>query len=141
VNARSNHPLHKRIAALREQSRWPDQEDFASQVGLSLGGYRKYETGERIPSLEVLRQIVERAGIDQGTADELLNLRNDAKAGQMGLLGSVSQTQAVDCESLAKRVRAETVYVLKQVGIDVKEPTRRVMEKRISMILKSVLGV
>lgn len=123
------------------KSRWPDQEDFSRQVGLSLGGYRKYETGERIPSLEVLHQIIERAGIDQKVAAELLNLRNDARAIQVGVVGSICQTQAVDCDALAKRIRSETVFVLKQAGVDVKEPTKGVMEKRIAMILKSVLGV
>lgn len=135
------HPIHQRLASLRMQSRWPDQEDFANQVGLSLGGYRKYETGERIPSLNVLQQIVAQANLDQKTAAELLNLRNDAKAIQVGLAGSVSQTQVVDCEALAKRIRSEVVYVLKQAGVEVKEATKGVMEKRISMILRNVLGV
>ena len=141
MHKRSNHPLHKRLVAIREQSRWPDQEDFSRQVGLSVGGYRKYETGTRIPSLEVLQRIIERVGVDQKDATDLLNLRNDAKATQIGIVGSICQTHAADCEALAKRIRTETIYVLKQAGIDVKEPTRAVMEKRVAMILKSVLGV
>jgi transcriptional regulator with XRE-family HTH domain len=137
----SNHPLHKRLAALREQSRWSDQDGFAAQVGLSPGGYRKIETGQRIPSLAVLEQIIERASIDQKVAMELIDLWNDAKAKQAGLVGPVCRTQAVDYDALAKRVRSEVVFVLKQAGVDVKEQTKGVLEKRITMILKSVLGV
>jgi transcriptional regulator with XRE-family HTH domain len=133
------HPLHTALANLRVRSRWPDQEEFAYQMGLSLGGYRKYETGERIPSQEVMQQIIGKTGISKLAAEALLSMRNEAKAAQVGV--SLCQTQAVDCEALAKRVRSEIVYVLKQAGIEVKEGTKGVVEKRIAMILRSVLGV
>jgi len=133
------HPLHTALAGLRVRSRWPDQEEFAYQVGLSEGGYRKYETGERIPSLAVLKLILEKTGVSKLAADTLIQLRNEAKAQQVGIPSC--QTPAVDCDALAKRIRTETVFVLKQAGIEVKEPVRAVMEKRIAMILKSVLGV
>lgn len=135
------HLFHLKLAALRQQSRWPDQEDFSYQVGLSLGGYRKYETGERIPSLTVLQQIFDRAKVDPTLAAEVLNLRNDAKASQVGLKAHFSQTSAVDSSALAKRICSEIAYVLKQSGVDVKPATKGVMEKRIAMILTSALGV
>lgn len=135
------HLFHLKLAALRQQSRWPDQEDFANQVGLSLGGYRKYETGERIPSLEVMQQIFERANVYPKIAEEVLSLRNDAKALQVGLKPHFGQTSAIDSDALAKRIKSEVVFVLKQAGIDMKDGTKGVVEKRIAMILKSVLGV
>jgi transcriptional regulator with XRE-family HTH domain len=101
------------------QSRWPDQEDFARQVGLSLGGYRKYETGERIPSVEVLQRIVERTGVDQKVASELLSQRNDAKALQVGriaaaegiITGSIVET-ADSIEIFARLINTETTSIL-----------------------------
>lgn len=132
------HPFHTALAGLRARSRWPDQEEFAYQMGLSLGGYRKYETGERLPSLVVLQQILERTGVSQLAADALIQLRNEAKAQQVGIPSC--QTQAVDCDALAKRIRTELVFVLKQTGVDVNEATKGVLEKRVAMILKSVLG-
>jgi len=135
------HLFHLKLATLRQQSRWPDQEDFASRVGLSLGGYRKYETGERIPSLEALQQIFEKANIEPRLADEVLNLRNDAKAAQVGLKPHFGQTSTVDSDALAKRIRGEIIFVLKQAGVAVPNASGGVIEKRVSMILKSVLGV
>jgi len=135
------HEFHLRLASFRSESRWPDQEDFADHVGLSLGGYRKYETGERIPSLEVLQQIFERTRTNPKTAAEILNLRNDAKAAQVGLKMPFGLTSAVDSNALAKRIRSEIIFVLKQAGIEVRDSTKGVMEKRITMILKSTLGV
>lgn len=135
------HLFHLKLAAMRQQSRWPDQEDFASRVGLSMGGYRKYETGERIPSLEALQQIFEMANVDPRTADEVLKLRNDAKAAQVGIKSPFGLTPAVDSEALSKRIRSEIIFVLKQAGIEVRDTTKGVMEKRIAMILKSTLGV
>jgi transcriptional regulator with XRE-family HTH domain len=134
------HRFHLELAKLRQASRWPDQEDFSCQVGLSLGGYRKYETGERIPSMAALQQIYQRAKVDPLLAEELLHLRNEAKALQAGLPTN-SQTPSVDSDALAKRIRSEVVFVLKQVGIEVKDNTKGVVEKRIAMILKSALGV
>jgi transcriptional regulator with XRE-family HTH domain len=135
------HEFHLKLASLRMQSRWPDQEEYSSQVGLSLGGYRKYETGERIPSLEVLQQIFERTNLDPRTASTILNLRNDAKAAQVGLKMPFGLTSAVDSAALSKRIGAEVMFVLKQAGAEVKGSTRGVIEKRVAMILKSALGV
>jgi hypothetical protein len=137
---RDKHPFHKELVKLRERSRWADQESFANQTLLSCKGYVKCENGERLPSREVLDRILSRVGADQATATRLIDLWNDAKAKRLGLVGAASQTPTVDCDALAKRIRSETVFVLKQAGVHVKDPTKSVMEKRIAMILKSVLG-
>lgn len=129
--------IHTALINLRARSRWPDMTDFVQQVGLSEGGYRKYENGQRIPSQEVLNQIIEKTGVSKLSAEALMSMRNEAKAQQVGI---PCQTQVVDCDALAKRIKTETVYVLVQSGVEVKENTKVVMEKRIAMILKSVLG-
>lgn len=138
MSTRSNHPLHARLAELRAASRWPDQEGFALQCGLSPGGYKKIETGERLPSRAVLLRICFNGGFSEAVERELMQLLNEAKAQQVGI--PTCRTQAVDCDALAKRIRTELVFVLKQTGIDVNEATKGVLEKRVAMILKSSLG-
>ena len=135
------HEFHLKLASWRQRSRWPEQEDFADQTGLSVGGYKKYESGERIPSLEALHQILTRTQADIKTATDLTASRNDAKAAQVGLKMPFGLTPTVDSGALSKRIRSEVIFVLKQAGIEVRDSTKGVMEKRISMILKSTLGV
>jgi transcriptional regulator with XRE-family HTH domain len=135
------HPLQGRMTDLRLNSRWPRLDEFARQIALSRSSYEKYEAGERLPSLKTLHQIAVSLGLSPKVEADLVNLRNDAKADQMGLTGSICQTKAIDCDALTKRIRSEVVFVLKQEGVEIKERACRVLENRITMILKSVLGV
>ena len=133
------HPFQAALVKAREMSRYPTQESFALQAGLSVGGYIKYEQGYRIPSVRALGLMIFNCGIDDRTAEKLRSLRDDARSIQAGL-GPQCQTQAVDCDALARRIRTETIFVLKQAGCWAgSKATEGVMEKRIAMILKSVL--
>lgn len=134
------HEFHSELAKLRSTSRWPDQEEFSFQVGMSLGGYRKLETGERIPTTETLQKILEKVGVARPAAARLMGLRDDAKASQVGIKRPLGDLQAIDSGGLAKRVASEVVFVLKQSGVVVEANVKGVMERRIVMILKSVLG-
>ena len=134
------HLFHLKLAGLRQTSRWPDQEEFAYQVGLSYGGYKKYESGERIPSAEVLEKICLTLKLNEADAEELWAQRDDAKAKQVGISRPFGQGTTVDVDELAKRVQKEVTYILKQAGLKVLPPTQKVMQKRVTIILKNALG-
>lgn len=134
------HMFHLKLASMRQTSRWPDQEEFAYQVGLSYGGYKKYETGERIPSVEVLTQICEKLRPNEDDAEELWRLRDDAKAKQVGISRPFGLGSAVNVDELAGRIQKEATYILKQAGLKVPSPTQKVLAKRILIILKNALG-
>lgn len=135
------HKFHTELAKLRASSRWPDMEEFSFQVGMSFGGYRKIETGQRIPPPETLQRILDKVGASPATVAQMTLLRDDAKASQVGIKSPLGAPRTIDVEELAKRISGEVVFVLKQSGGLVENSVRRVMEKRIVMILNSVLGV
>lgn len=133
--------FHEKLAEIRKSSRWPDQEDFSRQVGLSLGGYKKYERGERLPDGNGLLWICRQARLDERSILELTKLWKKAKARQAGIDElPTSQPSAVDSDAIARRIQNEVSYVLKQARIVVPDNTKRVMENRIAIILKSSLG-
>lgn len=132
--------FHRKLTRLRKDSRWPDQDDFSFQVGSSYGGYRKYESGTRIPSPEVLTKICRVLGLSVEKTEEMFRLRDEAKARQVGISTPFDSETTVDPGGLSKRVQKEVSYVLKQAGIKVPATTQRVIEKRILLILKNALG-
>lgn len=132
--------FHLKLASIRQSSPWPDQEEFSYQVGLSYGGYKKYETGERIPSVEVLSKICSKLRLEEADAEELWNLRDDAKAQQVGISRPFGLGSSVNVEELAKRIQKETSYILKQAGTKLTGRTEETLSKRILIILKNALG-
>lgn len=136
----AKHEFHRHLAAFRESSRWPNQDDFARRVGVSPGGYKKYELGERIPDAGILTTICARARADKAVEEELHRLRDEAKAVQAGIQRSFSSGPPVDADKLAAKLQKEALYVLKQAGVKVTDSAAKVMRKRITMILKSALG-
>jgi transcriptional regulator with XRE-family HTH domain len=127
------------LREVRISSRWPEIPDFANRVGISFGGYRKYESGERLPSWEALNRIITNGLIEEATAAELRNLWTQAKAYQAGLEGSVVEKKSVDADKLAAHIQSEVVYVLKQDGIHPLERTKKVLLNRIQLLLRSRL--
>ena len=131
------------LAAARKASRWPEVPDFVNQVGISSGGYKKYENGSRIPSTEMLEQLIDRAHISDEAATKLRETRDAEKAAQMGLSldakKMVAQVFNADPEKLTERLVSEALYVLKQDGVKTTEKNKRVLKKRFSMILKNAL--
>jgi len=124
------------LQSLREQSRWPTVVDFARQIGHSPSGYKKYETGVRLPSKDAMSAILRYAGITGEPEQKLEDLWNRAKAEQAGVL--IEKPTVVDSEELANRVHAEVLYVLKQEGIRPNDKTSKVLAARIRMITKAV---
>ena len=51
------------------------QSAFCRKLGIPLTTYQRYETGERVPSIDILAKIVRRTGI---SADTLLGLKHKA---------------------------------------------------------------
>jgi len=131
------------LKATREASRWPEITDFAIQAQVSRGGYRKYESGERLPSVEMLEQIILNTQIPGKVADRLRELRDGERIDQVDLsLGQPpppAQTVPTDAARLADRLHSEILYVLKQSGIRPDTRTKQVMKKRIAIILTATL--
>lgn len=135
------HIFHTKLAGMRQNSKWPDQEEFAHQVGLSYGGYVKYENGTRIPSVEALKQICDKAGWSAVEVEVITELRDEAKAKQVGIDRPFGLGPTVDSDAVAKKIQNEVAYILKQDGVVVPNKTQKVIEKRIVLILKNTLGV
>ena len=131
--------FHSLLQSLRRSSRWPESPDFASRVGISFGGYRKYESGERLPSQEALDRILSYALVDESVAAELRSSWVEAKARQAGISPSAQEKVSVDVAKLAEHLKNEVLYVLKQDGIHPQERTRLVLLNRILILLKSKL--
>jgi transcriptional regulator with XRE-family HTH domain len=123
------------LKRLRKQSLWPDVASFADQVGMSLGGYKKYEDGDRLPSYEKLQQIFNRARYREEERAELTRLWNQAKGDQVGV--SIVERPKVGAAKLTARIVSETVYILKQAGIKLDPKTERVIFSRVQMILSA----
>ena len=51
------------------------QSAFCRKLGIPLTTYQRYETGERVPSIDVFAKIVRRTG---SSADTLLGLKHKA---------------------------------------------------------------
>jgi transcriptional regulator with XRE-family HTH domain len=131
------------LRSTRESSRWPELPDFAEHAKVSMGGYRKYENGERIPSPQMLEQIIANNQVSLGVADRLRAMRDDLQINKMQLsMGqppSALPATPADVDKLARRIHSEVLYVLKQAGIQPNQKTQRVLKKRISLILNAVL--
>ena len=134
------HIFHTTLAGMRQNSKWPDQEEFANQVCLSYGGYVKYENGTRIPSVEALRQICDKARWNQKDVEDLLKLRDEAKAKQVGIDRPFGLGPTIDSEALAAKLQQEVTYILKKQGMGLPDRTKKVIRKRFFLILKNKLG-
>jgi transcriptional regulator with XRE-family HTH domain len=129
-----------RLRELRKCSRWPTTDNFSYQVGLSPSGYKKYESGDRLPTPESLSKLTDQIRASPELRHELFTLRNSAKAGQMGLTSSAFLAPRVDLEILAERIQSEVFYSLKQAGVGVEKHIQRVVKNRVALILKATLG-
>lgn len=79
------------------------QSAFCRKLGIPMTTYLRYETGERVPNIEVFAQIVKRTGI---SADTWLELDHVAE----------TQVQsAVDKQDLIIARQAETIEKLTSV--------------------------
>lgn len=133
------HEFHRTLRRLRQASQWPEIPSFAYRVGLSHGGYNKYEVGERLPSSEALDQII-RYGMFR--EDEVKKLRAewvDAKAQQAGIELPSRTKKAADLDGLTSHLHSEVLYILKTAGIVLDEKTKRVLLARMTMLLKATL--
>lgn len=131
------HEFHRVLTQIRKASRWPNSGDFSARIDLSHGGYKKCETGERIPSVKALRQICKLGDVPADKTEELLALRNKAKAEQLGI--ELIEGFGIDIAALSSRVINEMVYTLKQANITVPPKTKDVMHRRVNMIVKAAL--
>jgi transcriptional regulator with XRE-family HTH domain len=134
------HLFHRKLAELRRASRWPDQDDFSAELGMSLGGYKKYESGQRVPKPETLQKICMTLKLSEEEAEELWRLRDDVKAKQVGISRSFDQHSDVDPEALAKRIENEVFFILRRAGIDVPTRVSPIICNRVNMIIKNALG-
>jgi len=124
---------------LRKLSQWPEMEDFANRVGLSLGGYRKYEIGERLPSSEALDHIIRYGMFPTDGAKKLRVEWADAKAKQAGIELLTGMRKEVDLDKLAVHLHNEMLYILKAARVVLDEKTKRVLLARMTLLLKATL--
>lgn len=127
----------RKLTRLRQESRWPDIESFSIQVGLSVSGYSKCEMGHRIMSRKHLLRACELLRLNKEDADELLSLRDDQKAEQVGITRVIKKGGLEDPEATANLIQKEVSYVLKQAGIRVPASSEKVIKKRVALILKN----
>ena len=124
---------------LRKTSQWPEAPDFANRVGLSAGGYRKYEIGERLPSSEALERIIRYGMFPEEGAKKLRAEWTHAKAQQAGIGPLMGARKEVDIDKLAVQLHNEVLFILKSERLAPDEQTRRVLLSRMTMLLKAAL--
>lgn len=130
------HPFCHRLVELRENSRWPTRGEFAQKIGMSLGGYQKCESGTRVMGRHLVRCLCEILKLDNKAARELIELRDSMKAEQLGITQPTIE-DVPEPEAVSGRIQKEISYVLKQAGIRVPAATEKVIEKRVTLILKN----
>ena len=99
----------QRVKSLRGTT---SQVVFASKIGVSQNSYSRYESGERIPGIDVLAQIARTFGV---SADWLLGIGTHAEtsAGNIPPRGSCV-SEGVDCADLKDATiskQAESILV------------------------------
>jgi transcriptional regulator with XRE-family HTH domain len=125
------------LGRARSFSRYPNKEDFARQVGVSVSTYKKYESGERFPSAKALEKVMEGGYFPAATKDQLRVLWNEEKAERAGV--RLTSAPPVDVSALAEKVQKDVDVALKQENIKLKPSTRRVCVKRIELRLRNTL--
>lgn len=130
--------FHEVLREARRQSPYKSAADFARHARLTERTYQAYESGMRVPSLEVLEYIVSRSSVLPKISKKLFVFHRLALAEKNGVDLSIFE-QAVDVSELAERIGKEVEYELKRYNITVTPRIRRVCVRRIAMILDSAL--
>ena len=122
----------------RRQSPYKSAADFARHAGLTERTYQAYESGMRVPAIEVLEYIVGRSSVLPKIGEKLFVLHRLALAEKSGIDLSIFE-QKVNVSELAEKIEREVEYELKRYNITVTPRIRRVCIRRISMILDGAL--
>ena len=130
--------FHEVLRDARRQSPYKSAADFARHAGLTERTYQAYESGMRVPSLEVLEYIVGRSSVLPKIGEKLFVLHRLALAEKSGIDLNIFE-QTVNVSELAEKIGKEVEYELKRYNIHVTPRIRRVCNRRIAMILDGAL--
>lgn len=126
--------FHETLKKARMESRYPHVRDFADRVGLSYGGYKKMESGERIPEADTLETIIRLGELSTEWSETLRALRMQTHAKRSGL----PAIKAVDVDQLVSRLETEFIVLVKPHVNDVRK-LASLFNNRAAVILKAAL--
>ena len=127
--------LHQELKKARQESRYPNLRDFAEQCGLSYGGYKKLETGERVPEAETLETIIRHGDIHPTVAEQLRELRMRTHAKRSGL----PAIKSVDVDQIINHLESAFIVILKNAGVNDVARLASIYKKRAAIIVKAAL--
>jgi transcriptional regulator with XRE-family HTH domain len=130
--------FHEVLKEARKQSSFKSANDFARHAGLHIRTYSAYESGQRVPSAEVLGYIVSRSSVLPKIGERLFVLHRLALAEKSGIDLNIFE-RPVDVSDLAEKIGREVKYELKRYNITVTPRIERVCVRRIAMILDGAL--
>lgn len=129
-------PFYQLMKEAREASPYPRLTDFAERIGMSISGYKKLETSDRLPSKEGLEHIIQAGQLDRKRGDELLRAWQEAMSVRYGL---TLVGKRPEVEPLAAKIENEVRMLLKQCRTPVQQVPFQVFSKRLRLILRAVL--
>ena len=130
--------FHEALREARKSSRYPLLSDFARKADLLSRTTRKYESGEALPPIKVLNEIIDRCGMAEHEAQKLRELHAIEVARRLGVtFRRIPNT--LNVSDLAIRIQREIEYELKREQIFVTKKTNNACVRRIEMLLKDAL--
>ena len=130
--------FHEVLREARRQSRYKYSCDFAEHAGLVERTYNAYESGDRVPSLEILEQIISKTTVLPQMEAKLRTAHRLSLAEKHGVDLSIFENR-VDVSDLSEKVIRELEYELRRYNITLTPQIKRVCVRRISMLLDSAL--
>lgn len=131
--------FHELLRKAREASRYPAKEDFARAVRMSFGGYSKIERGDRMPSAEMLDQILSYGLFPKETCEHIAKAWRKEKAIRAGI---PTPPGDIDVRKVLNRMERELQVILRQQASELSDVHGRIVKtfkKRAEIILRTAL--
>jgi len=127
------------LVEVRKASNYPHPKDFASRLPINYRTYRRWETGELLPSDLSFERMLTACRIPSESYHQLQILLNKERAKRRGIKLNPSGAN-LNLPSIAERIEREVEFELKRLNVTVTPRMRRVCTHRIHMILSVVLS-
>jgi len=123
------------LRAARKKSSLPTIPVISRALGISVGGYTKYETGERVPPPNMLEDIITKAKVPPAASRELRELRLDAI--ERKIQADTGIERRVD--KMLVQIETEVKVAMSGVGAKLPAKTMEALKRRIGVILRNHL--
>jgi hypothetical protein len=132
-------PFNELLKKARETSLYPHHEDMAQALNLSGSGYRKMEDGSRLPSFQVVTDMMSHGFFPPKVSEELMEAWRRAKAVQAGI---PTPAGPVDVHKTVDQLGRELLVVLRRYApsaIQNHQQVAKTFKKRAEIILRTAL--